>query len=199
VYPRFDPERHVRPGGPLEDGEDAEVVAGMDFGLRSPTVVLWATLRSSGHPAGPAVHVVAEHVRSDARLDDHVAAMRSIEERHELPRPAWLGVDPAGAQRQSHSGLSDIDVLRRSGYRVRSRRSKLTLGIEAVRRLIDHELLTVHPRCERLIRALQSYHFDPDRPSSDEPVKDGPDHACDALRYLVVNAEGVGGVRVRSY
>lgn len=199
VYRRFDAERHAVHRDPLRAVGEAELVAGMDFGLRSPTVVLWARVWRSGDPAGPAVHVVAEHMRADATLADHIDAMREIERRHELPPPAWLGVDPAGGQRQSHSGLSDIDVLRKAGFQVRARRSKRALGIEAVRRLIDHDLLTIHPRCVQLIRALQSYHFDPDRPASDEPVKDGPDHACDALRYLVVNAEASGAVRVRGY
>ncbi|MFW5683081.1 MAG: hypothetical protein ACOC1G_08765, partial [Phycisphaeraceae bacterium] len=199
VYARFDPERHASQCEPPRPSNEAEVIAGMDFGLRSPTVVLWALVWRDGNPAGPAVYVVAEHVQADATLADHIAAMRGIEQQHELPPPAWLGVDPAGGQRQSHSGLSDIDVLRKAGFTVRARRSKLTLGIEAVRRLIDHNLLTIHPRCVQLIRALQSYHFDPDRPASDEPIKDGPDHACDALRYLVVNAETTATVRVRGY
>ena len=34
---------------------------------------------------------------------------------------------------------------------------------------------------------MTEYHFDPDRPYSDDPVKDGPDHLCDALRYMLVN------------
>ena len=195
VYPRFDPERHASHREPPRPTEEAEIVAGMDFGLRSPTVVLWAMVWRSGDPAGPAVHVGAEHVRADATLREHVEAMRSMQEQHDLPRPAWLGVDPAGGQRHTHEGLSDIDVLRKSVYAVRARRSQLTLGIEAVRRRIDHDLLTIHPWRVRLIRALHSYPFDPARPASDERIKDGPDHACDALRYLVVNAEVAGGVR----
>jgi hypothetical protein len=56
--------------------------------------------------------------------------------------------------------------------------------------------LLVHARCVELIEALKRYRFG-DR--GDGPVKDGPDHACDALRYLVVNLEWKGEVEVRGY
>jgi hypothetical protein len=44
---------------------------------------------------------------------------------------------------------------------------------------------------------MTEYHFDPRHPERDEPVKDGSDHACDALRYMLVNLERGGEVRVR--
>ena len=200
VYPRFDPDRHVRPE-PIDEAAKCSSggvpAMGMDFGLRSPTVVVWALLWPT--PDGPVAHVVAEHAVKDATLESHLSAMRAIADEHGLGEPAWIGVDPAGHQRQSHSGLSDVDVLKRAGLKVRSKRVKLAVGIEAVRRLIDHDRLTIHPRCETLIRSMQAYHFDPDRPASDEPVKDGPDHACDALRYLLVNVSTTTGVGVRGY
>ena len=65
-------------------------------------------------------------------------------------------------------------------------------------RRLDRGTLTIHPRCVRLIEAMTRYHFDPDHPRKEEPVKDGPDHLCDALRYLIVNLE-TSGVTVRRY
>ncbi|MDL1948463.1 hypothetical protein FBQ97_01430 [Acidobacteria bacterium ACD] len=50
--------------------------------------------------------------------------------------------------------------------------------------------LRIDPRCARLIEALRSYHYPAEQRDSLEPVKDGSDHACDALRYLVVNLDG---------
>ena len=49
--------------------------------------------------------------------------------------------------------------------------------------------LWVHRRCGHLIEALETYHFPEDQPESAVPVKDGPDHAVDALRYLVQNLD----------
>ena len=43
-------------------------------------------------------------------------------------------------------------------------------------------------------------YFDPSHPESSTPVKDGPDHACDALRYMIINLErGSATVQVRHY
>lgn len=51
---------------------------------------------------------------------------------------------------------------------------------------------SVDRRCTRLIECLERYHYPAERPESMEPVKDGFDHACDALRYLIVNLDRAG-------
>ena len=48
--------------------------------------------------------------------------------------------------------------------------------------------LFVCRRCVRLVEALERHHY-PDSPESLSPVKDGTDHAVDALRYLVANLD----------
>ncbi len=179
-------------------GDDGVWIGGMDFGLRSPLVMLWARVQPGPQdPFEMGLDVLDEYVQTGRTVDQHLHAIAS----RPWPRPAWLGVDPAGAQRNAHSGLSDIQVLRQAGYRVRARRLSVREGIDAVRRRLDHDAIRIHPRCTQLIRALVQYHFDPDRPHDDHPVKDGPDHLCDALRYMVVNLDGsgVGPVAVRSY
>lgn len=37
----------------------------------------------------------------------------------------------------------------------------------------------MHARCEKLIESLERYHYDPAKPESTDPVKDGLDHAVD--------------------
>jgi hypothetical protein len=59
--------------------------------------------------------------------------------------------------------------------------------------------LFVHARCRVLIESLERYHYPEGRPDSMEPVKDGPDHAVDALRYLVQNLDAPSGTRVSRY
>jgi hypothetical protein len=49
--------------------------------------------------------------------------------------------------------------------------------------------LFIHPRCVLLTRALTHYRWPGGRPEATEPIKDGSDHAADALRYLVVNLD----------
>ena len=60
--------------------------------------------------------------------------------------------------------------------------------------------LRISPRCEQLIRALRTYHYRLDDPLDSEPVKDGVDHAADALRYMITNLDARGAeVKTRKY
>ncbi|MHB1158119.1 MAG: hypothetical protein ACYC26_14935 [Phycisphaerales bacterium] len=204
VFPQFDPATHVRA---VERDESLELVGGMDFGIRCPTVMLWAQvriMRAEARTPVVCVEVLDEYVASDRVMSEH---LRWIE-RREWGRVRWVGVDPAGNQRNDQTGLSNVAMLRREGWTVRSVSSRLAEGIEAIRRRLDprkekHDSsgLIIHPRCERLIESLRTYHYDPRKLSAQEPVKDGPDHAVDALRYLVVNLECAkrGRVEVRKW
>ena len=194
VFGRFDPGRHVRG---VEVDRGLEWVGGMDFGMRSPLVMLWAQLRERGGER--VVEVVDEYVATDRTMSEHA---REIEGRG-WPGVSWVGVDPAGGARNEQTGLSNIGWLRKRGYRVRAKRSGVMDGVELLRWRLDGvgdgPLLVIDPRCAGLIEAMTCYHFDGDRPWSGEPVKDGYDHAVDALRYMVVNM-GVGGrVERRGY
>jgi hypothetical protein len=104
-----------------------------------------------------------------------------------------VGIDPAGHQRSGQTGRSDAAVLHTAGLRVRSRRMTVQEGVRCVRTRLAPAAglprLLVHARCERLIEAMERYHYPAERPESVEPVKDGHDHAADALRYLVVNLD----------
>lgn len=205
VFRRFDATpggRHVLAHDDGQNRGDGMFIGGMDFGIRGHFVMLWARVHlaekagGAGGAAGAAapeclVEVLDEYVHSDRTLEENLTAMK----RQRSWPVAWLGVDPAGGQRNAQTGRSDIEVLRRAGFRVRDRRSLVADGIERLRRRLDHGTLRIHARCSHLIAAMRTYHFDADRPENPKPVKDGPDHVCDALRYLVVNLEGGGEVR----
>jgi len=221
VYPMFDPDRHVKAwgdahgkinsprvtparhragvaGGLLSDHAAFTPVGGMDFGLRSPLVMLWLRLWNKpgdGRDAPPRVHVIAEYAATDRTLPRHLDAIEAMG----YDRPDWLAVDPAGDARNSQTGLTDTRVLRDRGYRVKVRRTPIHTGIERVRTLLDHDQLTVEPTCVELVEALGTYHFDLDRPSNTTPVKDGPDHFCDALRYGVMGINWNGGTKRRKW
>ncbi len=196
VYPSFEVGAHVRA---VEADRSLVWIGGVDFGLRHPFVMLWAQLRPTER--GVCVEVVDEYVQRERLLGEHLEAI----ERRGWPRPRWVGVDPAGRQRSCETGASAIDLLRRAGLGVRSRPTPLEAGIELVRgRLAPADGgvpgLAIAPRCERLIEAMASYHFDAARPGCAAPVKDGHDHAVDALRYMLVNLAGGGGrARTRAY
>jgi hypothetical protein len=194
VVPEFDPGVHVLKFDPPAG---AMFVAGMDFGMRAPTVVLWACVDESG-----VVWVLDERSASGQVLEAHVEAMRrglareglAREGREGWPLPAWVGIDPAGRARNDQTGLSAAQVLLKAGFAVRAVRRPLRVGLELLRARLAPAVggprLYVHERCAVLISSLERYHYPTDNPESDEPVKgEGHDHAVDALRYLVQNLD----------
>ena len=204
VYPAFRPDRFVGPDEPWRVSKDAAGgvwFGGMDPGLRCPTVILWAWAQWRG--ADAILHIAGEYTATDRTVRDNLAAADAVALASHLPSCSdldVLAVDPAGHQRSGQTGESDVQVLRGAGCTVHTPRAPLRMGIEAVLRRVDHGLIRVHPRCEGLIHALQSYRYDPHQPNKEEPLKDGPDHACDALRYLVLAFDKAGsGVKTRGY
>jgi len=189
ALPEFDPALHVFTG-PGPEGEGVWV-AGMDFGLRSPTVILWARLVDG------ALWVMDERSEAGVLLASHVDALTRGEPapgRGPWPRPAWIGIDPAGAARNDQTGRSPADLLRDIGIEVRWRRMHTLRGLERVRAWLlpaaGSPHLFIHERCTTLIASMERYRYDPNRPDREEPLKgEGWDHAVDALRYMVTNAE----------
>lgn len=185
VYAQFDEKVHVEPFIEMDASRGAWA-AGMDFGFRSPTVVLWARVHGDG-----SLHVVDEHIASEMTMRQHIEIIKARSAERPL---AWIGIDPAGFQRHEHLGTSSASLLMRAGFQIRARACAVLAGIRAVSALLrsadGRVALRIDPRCARLIEALRTYHYPAEQRDSLEPVKDGSDHACDALRYLVVNLDG---------
>lgn len=199
VFPEFDPARHVAEFG-LEGLRDADWIAGMDFGFRSPAVILWACV-----DAADVVRVVAERVVSGAPLREHIAALLGgvpIGDSERTPVPRWVGVDPAGMQRSDQTAQSQVQVMRRAGLVVKHKRVPLQEGLRIVQARLSPamgpERLIIHARCTHLIECLQNYRF-PDDPAIVSPIKDGHDHAPDALRYMLVGLEEQGKTLISRY
>jgi hypothetical protein len=196
VLPEFDPALHVRDDPPPEVRNGCSpLVCGMDFGIRAPTAVLWARLDERGR-----LWVVDERLVAGAILDEHIEAI--LASPHGVPR--WVGADPAGNARNDHTGLSSIQRLRAAGLSVRARPSLIASGLQLIRarlRAADGSppRLLIHPRCARLVESLEKYHYDPENPQSEEPVKDGYDHAIDALRYMVIALDAAASVTQANY
>lgn len=182
VIPEFDERVHVIDNLPPDSGQ-WNCVAGMDFGIRSPTVVVFARVDPGG-----VVWIVDEHVASDRALGQHVAVIRA-----HTPVPEWIGVDPAGRQRGLQTGISDIQAMQNAGLRVKDRRLDLHEGLKLIRARLrpasDGPRLYIHRRCEHLIDSIRKYHYPQDLPFCDTPVKDGQDHCVDALRYMLQNLD----------
>lgn len=197
VLAEFEVGVHVFDGAvPVSPG--MQWVGGMDFGIRSPSVVLWGVVDLVG-----VLRVVGERVVAGEPLGSHVEAIKkgaTDDAACVVGVPAWIGIDPAGRQRSDQTGVSNAQVMKRSGLVVKDRRMGVQAGLDLVRKRLKpasgRPTLFVHRRCVRLIESLERYRYSSSRPESLEPVKDGSDHAVDALRYLVQNLDA--GWKVRS-
>ncbi len=200
VYDEFDPDLHVFDH--IDPPPGAMWIGGMDFGYRAPTVLLWAFIMED------VIYIVDELHVEERTVEEHIEAARN----RKWPRPTWIGADPAGHQRSDQTGVSSITLWKRAGWPIRSRRIGLQEGITAVKRRllgppvalagrnVHRVRLKIHRRCDRLIKALTMYHYPPEKPESLEPVKDGHDHAADALRYMVINLDATSArASIRTY
>jgi hypothetical protein len=192
VYPEFDPTRHVI----APDSEHAieietrirrreiALCAGLDFGYRAPTAILYAALDHDG-----VLTIIDERVKVQTTVSSHAQAIREGLSR-DWPIPEWIGVDPAGHAIGGQTGTSPVDDLKAVGLNIKTNRGAINAGLELVRARLDpasgEPRLRIHARCTHLIECLERYHFPEDNPESITPVKDGSDHAADALRYMIM-------------
>ena len=201
ALPEFERGVHVLPA---DDDRPAagpgRWIGGMDFGFADPTIFLLAQADGEG-----VVRVLDEAEMRETTIDRVAAEVRAVCARRGLDEPpVWIGADPAGAQRSAQTGVSVITALRRSGLAVRSRRLSVEEGLRMVRGRLrpacGGPTLFIHPRCAGLISAMERYRLAPDagRGRSAAPIKDGPDHWADALRYMIINLDRPGA-SVRTY
>ena len=192
VLPEFHPATHVV--NALPTGSTNWLwIGGMDFGIRSPTVVLFACVDPDG-----VIWVASEYIKTDTSLDQHIQVIETSPH-----RPKWLGVDPAGRQRGFQTGISDVQAMRKAGLTVHDRRLGLHDGLGLIRARLKPATgavrLYIHKSCEKLIESLEKYHYPADQPLCPSPEKDGSDHCVDALRYMIQNLDKAYTARCDSY
>jgi Terminase RNaseH-like domain len=183
VLPEFDPSRHVvREEPEFAARGEGTWIGGMDFGMRAPTVVLWACVSAGGE-----VWVLHERSERGAVLERHIAAIRDKGK----PALSWIAIDPAGESNNDQSGLSNAAVMRRAGLSVKSQSFEIFKGLALVRARLSpadsaSPRLYIHERCATLIESMERYCYPAGDPESATPEKGkGFDHAVDALRYMI--------------
>lgn len=204
VFPEFDRALHIADHAGAVDA--SPLMCGIDFGFRAPTVILWAQVDVSG-----VLRIIAERSAAEVLMARHIEAVLAgdpglgitaasgCEASRRLSLPIWVGVDPAGFQRSEQTGDGPAHALRKAGLAVRARRSSLHEGLRLIRQRLapasGPPMILIDRQCHHLIASLESYRW-PDDPRQDHPKKDGPDHAVDALRYLLINLERPSGAGV---
>ncbi len=185
VFDEFDPAKHVQP---IDYDPNLPLYRTLDFGFVNPFVCLWIQVDSDGM-----IRVIDGYVRSRATINVHAEEIKSRTVVDEEQVAATF-CDPAGKSVNDVTGTSVVRELRALGIVVRFKRSGILEGIELIRRAIrsgdGQSTLVISPRCQRLIEAMQCYHYpEPGSTAGGElPLKDGVhDHPIDALRYFFIN------------
>lgn len=192
VFNSFDPQLHVRETSAATADIRKELSLAIDFGYANPFVCLWIATTAG------VTHVIDEYVQPMRTVEEHLDHLAG----RPWGRPRAVACDPAGSRRDEQTAVSNLAILRRAGYAVRCRPSRIVDGIELVRAALrpasGEPRLFIHPRCKRLIEAMRQYHY-PDA-GGELPVKDGiHDHLTDALRYHFVNRAAAAPMRSAMY
>jgi phage terminase large subunit len=163
VYDCFDPEAHIYDVGASGD----RYFRSIDFGFTNPFVCLWGRLASDD-----TLYIYRERYLPNITVDKHAEAIKQMSqgERYE----ATFADHDAGERA----------ILHAHGIETRAAIKDVKTGINTVYSMIERGKIKVHRSCTGLISELQSYQWK-DGQKGDEPRKEN-DHACDALRYMVM-------------
>ncbi len=181
VFGEFDPALHV---ADVEYCSDWPTYRAIDFGYTSPLVCLWVQVT----PAGD-VHVIDEYAHTRRPVAQHAVEILA----HNLAPVVTTYVDPAGNAREATSGAACTELLASAGIGCCWRASTINEGLELIRAALAPALgparLKIDRKCRGLIKAFREYHYPLPGSSGqpDRPIKDGPDHFIDALRYFFIN------------
>lgn len=153
-------------------------VGAVDFGYNNPFAAVW------GHLDGDDVLWITG-VRYTRQTTIPIHA-------ENIPKGVSWWCDPAApesiAQLRSHGHHALPCVHRPNRGATGETKKPVLAGIDMVsERIRTGRLRIVRQACLPLVRELSMYHYDPAK-RAEEPVKED-DHACDALRYLVVGLD----------
>ena len=164
----------------------------VDFGYRMPAVVWTQTERIAGEQ-----HIrIFDEILHETNIKTEDLAKRILRKRYNTIR--YYG-DPAGINKQSQSGLGDIEIFRKFNIHIHSVRDRVSRDIEAgishVRGFVENankkRYIHVHHKCIKVCEDFENYRYPEHKEGSDLkklPVKDGfHDHGMDAVRYFFIN------------
>lgn len=160
---------------PIDIPDSYRIVFGIDFGWVDPTAILWA----AQDPLSDIIYIFAEHYRSKMPVESHAAAINTINKVMKFKIP---GVnDPSGGGTSIADGTHTADVYRdKFDIIFQPANNRIHPGIQETLHYFNTGKLKIFRTCTNLIKELKHYRY------QDGKLK-GADHACDALRYIIVS------------
>ena len=171
---------------------DLPTFCSIDFGYRMPAVGWFQIYKQGG-----LTHInMIDEITHKTNIKTDELALKIKEKPYHVLK--YYG-DPAGLQSQSQSGLGDIEIFRKRGININTKRDKVSKsvasGISHVRSYIENaegqRFLHINEKCKGIMMDLENYRYPEAKEGQDlkpEPLKDGfHDHGCDMLRYFFIN------------
>ena len=189
AFTEFDTEIHVIP--PFEIPIGWERVKGIDYGYASESSCVWGCV----DPTDGTLIIYRELYRKGLTGEDLAVMITNME--LEDPFSVQGVLDTAAWNRTGTTGPTVGETLQRAGHKLRRADKNRIQG-----KIQIHEYLRVQPSgrpkiqifssCPNLIRELQSIPLDKSNP--EDVDTHAPDHAYDALRYLIMSRPKVNDI-----
>lgn len=184
VYPGF--ESCVVEENP--QGSDIPSVGGIDFGFSNPFAAVYGHVDHDG-----VLWVTGCRYVRQCTLPIHAEA---------LPKGVRYWCDPAQPESRVELRNAGHDAIPCVHIRARGSTGEMKKpilhGIDLVsERIRSNRLKVIRSACLPLIREMGMYCYDPEK-KSENPI-DADNHACDALRYLIVGLDRGNAIPQRDY
>ena len=189
AFTEFDLDVHVIP--PFEIPISWERVKGIDYGYASESACVWATI----DPDDNTLIIYRELYKKGLTGEDLAVMLTNME--LEDPYSVQGVLDTAAWNRTGTTGPTVGETLQKAGHKLlRSDKNRIQGKIQI------HEYLRVQPNgrpklqifssCPNLIKELQGLPLDKSNP--EDVDTHAPDHAYDALRYLIMSRPKVNDI-----
>lgn len=199
VYSEFQRDLHVV--RPYKIDKSWERIIGIDHGYRNPAVWLWAAVDYDGNVHVFREYYVRERLIEDIAKDVNRWVVKELEDKH----LSGAYIDPSTQARRAQgkgeikSDFQLYDEALPKDFPLFPACNEVSPGIEQVKRYFKVDPKTKKPRififntCTNLIDELSTYRWKDtsmleleNKDYKEEPQKKD-DHACDALRYLMMS------------
>jgi phage terminase large subunit len=162
-----------------------KVLAGADWGLRDPTVLLLATI----DPSDGTVYVYDEHYEPNKPISHHARIMNKKLEHIPLGSLERMVGDPSGARRNPNDKRSVFDHYAEYGLFWQPGNNRIEPGIQKVFNYFALNKLKILSSCVNTIEEGITYKYKPQeldaKKNADEKPEDIDNHAMDVLRYII--------------
>jgi PBSX family phage terminase large subunit len=182
IWPEYNERQHLIE--PILLPDHWETIAAIDPAMSGTTAVIFCKIDTEG-----TLYITSEYYEHNKRASEVSDCLRGKSKR-------WL-IDPASKDRnvvQMGKLYSLYDEYADNGIYAQPGENDVDAGINRVAEYFKQGKIKIFNTCKNLIYELERYHWAEERETVSGILKPKPfkslDHACDALRYIVMSRPG---------